>query len=150
MDWLSGCGSTCGGAVRVWSIGSPEIGLEQVVHLLKHLFDALLDVVALLGECVDSGLGLRGYEGLEFELFAKLCVLGLGLGAGFALLLYDFDCTQNLLFEGLELVNADGGCAHCYNSCEEYRCYARGYCGWGTFLGDPFFSESASQRVSES
>ena len=73
------------------------MNLEEFVHLLKHLFDALADSVALFVEGDDGGLGFGGEEGLELELFAKVGGFGLGFGAGFALLLDDLYGTEDFL-----------------------------------------------------
>ena len=85
--------------------------------MLEHFFYTQADGVAVLGEGGDGGLGLGGDEGLELELLAEGGDFGLGFGAGFALPLYDLYCAKDLLFKGLELVDADGGCAHYLYSC---------------------------------
>jgi hypothetical protein len=90
--------------------------LEELVHLLEHLFDTEADLVALFVEGVELGFDGAGVALKGGELFAEGGDFGLGGGAGFALALDDFDGTENFLFEGLELVGAntraDGGGTH--------------------------------------
>jgi hypothetical protein len=91
--------------------------LEQIVHLLQHLLDTLTDLIALLVEVAELGLGDGGGGSLGLKLLAKALDLGFGGGTCFALALDDLDCAENLLLERLELVDADGGgCAHVSSS----------------------------------
>ena len=101
-------------ASRVWSIVSPfVVGLEEFVHLLEHLFYAQADGVALFVEGGEFGFGGAWRCVLKVgELFAERGDFGLGGGAGFAFALDDLYGAEDFLLEGLELVDADGGCAH--------------------------------------
>jgi hypothetical protein len=92
------------------------VRLEELVHLLKHLFDAEADLVALFVESVELGFDCPGVALKGCELLAEGGDFGLGGGAGFALALDDFDGAKDFLFERLELVGAntraDGGGTH--------------------------------------
>jgi hypothetical protein len=88
---------------------APLLGLEEFVHLLEHLFDALADCFALFSEGGEFGFG-GGLLGRK--LLTERGYFGLGGGAGFAFALDDFDGAEDFLLERLELVDADGGCTH--------------------------------------
>jgi hypothetical protein len=71
--------------------------LEEIVHLLKHFFYTLTDAVTLFIESGNGGLSLGGEKGLELKLLAEGGSLGLGFGAGFALLLNDLYGAEDFL-----------------------------------------------------
>ena len=88
--------------------------LEELVHLLEQLFNSEANGVALFveggefgfyGACVALKCGKLLAEGGDF---------GLCDGAGFAFALDDLYGAEDFLLERLELVDADGGCAHTY------------------------------------
>src|SRR5580692_6555755 len=85
MDWFSSGSRGVSGATRVWSTWSPSaLILEELVHLLEHLFDAEADGFTFFGEGSDLGLG-HGGEGLLLgELGSEGGDFGFGCGAGFA------------------------------------------------------------------
>jgi hypothetical protein len=112
--------------------------LEEFVHLLEHLFDALADGFTLFGEGGEFGFDHGGEGLLLSELGTERGYFGFGGGAGFALALYDFDGTEDFLLEGLELVGADaggdGGRAHIDFSIDgEEVDFLWGKVGWNLF-----------------
>jgi hypothetical protein len=112
--------------------------LEEFVHLLEHLFDALADGFTLFGKGGELGFD-HGGEALRLgKLSAEGGYFGFGGGAGFALALDDFYGAEDFLFEGLELVGTDaggdGGRAHIDFSIDgEEVDFRRGKAGWNLF-----------------
>jgi hypothetical protein len=117
--------------------------LEELVHLLEHLFDAEADLVTLFVEGVELGFNGAGVALKGGELFAEGGDFGLGGGAGFALPLDDFDGAEDFLFERLELVGAntraDGGGTHISTSIAGTDVNSPEGNGGGIYLGAGFY-----------
>jgi hypothetical protein len=119
------------------------VRLEEFVHLLEHLFDAKADLIALFVEGVELGFDCAGVAFKGGELFAEGGDFGLGVGAGFAFALDDFDGAEDFLFERLELVGAntraDGGGTHISTSIDGADVNSPEGNGGGIYLGAGFY-----------